>query len=154
MWTCRILVSYLTTPLLYFLEPWRACTNSADVCIRQHTSTFLEPLRACTQMYQMHLRWCICLATPLCLAFVLHTSAYVSIRQHTCICLATPLCLAFALHTSAYASIRQHTPAYVRGAYFFEPLRACTGYYIHLRSCILALNLYTCVFVLFIYFFC
>jgi hypothetical protein len=45
-----------------------------------------------------------------------HTSAYVSIRQHTCWDLG---CLVLALlsqHTSAYVSIRQHTSAYLVGS--------------------------------------
>jgi hypothetical protein len=47
-----------------------------------------------------------------------HTSAYVSIRQHTscsrCTCSLCSLSLTcIRQHTSAYVSIRQHTSAYV-----------------------------------------
>jgi hypothetical protein len=55
----------------------------------------------------------------------MHTSAYVSIRQHTSVASASALGLAslppppdasvcIRQHTSAYVSIRQHTSAYVR----------------------------------------
>jgi len=54
---------------------------------------------------------------PCCLRIRHHTSAYVSIRQHTSSCRGTrgsrclsPLLPALRQHTSAYVSIRQHTP--------------------------------------------
>jgi hypothetical protein len=43
----------------------------------------------------------------------LHTSAYVSIRQHTSAYVGDTPNPPPHLHTSAYISIRQHTPAYV-----------------------------------------
>jgi hypothetical protein len=46
----------------------------------------------------------------------LHTSAYVSIRQHTSACeklRETPPNFRMYLHTSAYVSTRQHTSAHV-----------------------------------------
>jgi hypothetical protein len=57
--------------------------------------------------------------TRQCLVQHLHTSAYVSIRQHTSAYVSsvdaagTRQCLVQHLHTSAYVSIRQHTSAYV-----------------------------------------
>jgi hypothetical protein len=49
-----------------------------------------------------------------------HTSAYVSIRQHT------SAYASIRQHTSAYASIRQHTPAYVS-------IRQHTSAYVSIR---------------------
>ncbi len=88
---------------------------ASQVCIRQHTSAYVRyayvsiPQHADTRHGAVR----ACARLP-----GMHTSAYVSIRQHTYVptelyerALASQVCI--RLHTSAYVSMRQHTSAYL-----------------------------------------
>jgi hypothetical protein len=56
-----------------------------------------------------------------CVSIRQHTSAYVSMRQHTSACVSirqhTSACVSMRQHTSAYVSTRPHTSAYAAAAY-------------------------------------
>jgi hypothetical protein len=114
-----------------------ALRTSAYVSIRQHTSTYVAPVHMLLKRQllpqrrvalrersrssvRLLLRQRCCCVRQLCL----HTSAYVSIRQHMRGLPPAPLALLLRAGdvpayvsirqlTSAYVSIRQHTSAYV-----------------------------------------
>jgi hypothetical protein len=67
-------------------------------------------------------------ASQRCFGGPIHTSAYVSIRQHASACVSirqhTSAYVSMRQHTSAYVSIRQHTSAYVLWRTYARALEA------------------------------
>jgi hypothetical protein len=102
-------------------------------CMRHYCTCVLSPHAcgtslACTYMHA------ICVSRMHIYASRMHTSAYVSIRQHTS---AYRMHIyASRMHTSAYVSIRQHTSAYVS----IRQHLACI--YVHAREVIM--QIYAC----------
>ncbi len=93
--------------------------------ILSYSSILLRPRSSVLILLCVSSYCCMCPHTAMCVSSYYcvvatrqHTSAYVSIRQHTsaCVCphtTASSLPVSISQHTSAYVSIRQHTSACV-----------------------------------------
>jgi hypothetical protein len=81
-----------------------ACSVTAYVSIRQHTSAYVSIRQRMHMKRSQRIRL---LRHRPHVSIHQHTSEYVSIRQHT------STYVSMRQHTPAYASIRQHTSAYV-----------------------------------------
>ncbi len=139
------------------------CFTTCDIIGKQHTSAYVVPFEEESSIrqhtwYLRHNRKAYEIDDPSglelvldlrsALALLLHTPAYVSIRQHTSATRSITLadlssflifaarlrCCCIRQHTSAHVSIRQHTSAYVFDLRSALALLLHTSAYVSIRQ--------------------